>query len=112
MAIPMILLAGCGLLASLLTLFVLAADGTLLLLLAVKGQPGKAGTLVKTLRWSRAPDGNAYFINASVTDKGNNINNSVSVSLTSAEFYTFKRLVDFSIPYMLGWDAIFVSTQG
>jgi hypothetical protein len=76
-------------------------------MLAVKGQPGKQGTLVKTLKWSRAPDGNAYFINASVKDTGNNINNSVSVSLTNSEFYTFKRLVDYAIPYLLGWDALF-----
>jgi hypothetical protein len=77
---------------------------------AVKGQPGKEGTLTKQLRWSRAPDGKAYFINATVQDKANNINNSVSVSLTKAEFYTFKRLIDYSIPYMLGWDTVFNSS--
>eukprot|EP00882_Tetradesmus_deserticola_P016638 GHRQ01017778.1.p1 GENE.GHRQ01017778.1~~GHRQ01017778.1.p1 ORF type:complete len:139 (-),score=24.43 GHRQ01017778.1:1034-1450(-) len=74
---------------------------------AVKGQAGREGTVVKTLKWSRAPDGRAYFINASVSDKANGINNSVSVSLTNAEFYTFKRLADYSIPYMLGWDTMF-----
>ncbi|KAF6265254.1 ssDNA-binding transcriptional regulator [Scenedesmus sp. NREL 46B-D3] len=63
-----------------------------------KGQAGREGTLVKILKWSRAPDGRAYFINASVSDKANGINNS---------FYTFKRLIDYSIPYMLGWDTMF-----
>jgi hypothetical protein len=76
-------------------------------MLADKGQPGKAGSLVKTLKWSRAPDGNAYLLNASVNDTANNVHNSVSVSLTPAEFYVLKRLVDYAIPYMLGWDAVF-----
>uniref|UniRef100_A0A383V6W3 Uncharacterized protein n=1 Tax=Tetradesmus obliquus TaxID=3088 RepID=A0A383V6W3_TETOB len=76
-----------------------------------KGQQGREGSLVKTLKWSKAPDGKAYFINATVKDTANSINNSVSVSMTPGEFYTFEQLIKFAIPYMLGWDTVFTTTS-
>lgn len=66
---------------------------------------------MKTLKWSKAPDGKAYFINATVKDTANSINNSVSVSMTPGEFYTFEQLIKFAIPYMLGWDTVFTTTS-
>ncbi|KAF8069549.1 WHY1 [Scenedesmus sp. PABB004] len=75
-----------------------------------KGQPGREGQLVKTLKWSRAPDGKAYFINASVADKGAGTNASAAVSLTPGEFYLLRQLLDSSFMYLLGWDALFTSS--
>lgn len=73
---------------------------------AVKGGE-REGSLIKTLKWSRAPDGKAYFINASLNDKANSMSRSASVSLTPAEFYMLKRLVDASFFHLLGWDLVF-----
>lgn len=73
---------------------------------AVKGQAGREGTKVKTFKWSMAPDGGAYFINASMTDKteGQDKKASASVSLTQAEFYVLRRLVDHCMPSLFGFD--------
>jgi hypothetical protein len=77
-----------------------------LLLPAVKSQPGKEGTLVKTIKWSRAADGSAYYVNVNVTDKtaGPEKNNKATCSVSRAEFVIFKQLVLSSIPAMYGFD--------
>lgn len=73
---------------------------------AVKGQPDKEGTVLKQLRWSLAPDGNAYDVNAKMDDKNANVSRQASVSLSRGEFYVFQQLVNTSMLYMLGWDAL------
>jgi hypothetical protein len=72
---------------------------------AVKGQ-SRAGTLVKTLTWTPAPDGNAFFLNVSLTDKtqGTEKKSQASCSLTHSEFNIFKQLVNNSMPALYGFD--------
>eukprot|EP00879_Flechtneria_rotunda_P026239 GHRR01027965.1.p1 GENE.GHRR01027965.1~~GHRR01027965.1.p1 ORF type:complete len:147 (+),score=46.04 GHRR01027965.1:436-876(+) len=70
-----------------------------------KGQPGREGTLIKTFKWTPAPQGNAYFINASSEDKSAGTKYQASVSLSASEFYLLKKLIDHSFLYLLGWDA-------
>lgn len=75
-------------------------------LLAGKGRADE-GQVTKSMRWSPAPQGNGYFLNVSENNKPANIQRKVDVSLTPGEFYTFQKLADFCIPYLLGFDAAF-----
>lgn len=72
-----------------------------------KSQPGKEGTLVKTIKWSRAADGSAYYVNVYVADETagpEKKNNNATCSVSRAEFVIFKQLVLSSIPAMYGFD--------
>lgn len=72
---------------------------------ADKGQ-SRAGTLVKTLTWTPAPDGNVYFLNATLTDKteGAEKKSQTSCSLTQYEFNILRQLVNNSMPALYGFD--------
>ena len=83
-----------------------------------KGRDGEGATR-KVVRWAASPDGRAYFFQLTVTgggggggggggpSGGGGARQSVSVPVSKGELYVLRRLVDFSIPYLLGFDAAF-----
>lgn len=73
---------------------------------AVKGQPGREGSLAKSFKWTRDKNGNAYFVNVYMTDKtaGPEKKTTATCSVTPAEFAVFKQLVLQSISAMYGFD--------
>jgi hypothetical protein len=91
-----------------------------------KGRDGEGATR-KTVRWAAAPDGRSYFFQLTVTGAaagaggsgsgaggggggaggGGAVRQSVSVPVSKGELYVLRRLVDFSVPYLLGFDAAF-----
>jgi hypothetical protein len=61
----------------------------------------------KQLSIAPAPgEGGGYFINVSENVKSSNSRKQVSVSLTAAEFFVIKRIGEFAIPYLLGFDLL------
>jgi hypothetical protein len=65
----------------------------------------KQGDISKRLQIYKSPDGKAVFVSLYVKDKSD-APKSYVIPLTFPEFYVLRRLIDFSIPRLLGFDCI------
>ena len=65
----------------------------------------KQGSVSKRLQIYKSPDGKAVFVSLLVKDKSE-APKSYVIPLTFPEFYVLRRLIDFSIPRLLGFDCI------
>ncbi|CAL2231642.1 unnamed protein product [Prunus armeniaca] len=63
------------------------------------------GKVRKVLKVEPLPDGSGHFFNLSVQNKLINLDESVYIPITRAEFAVLKSAFNFILPYILGWHA-------
>ncbi|CAA6671702.1 unnamed protein product [Spirodela intermedia] len=61
------------------------------------------GKIRKLLKAEPLPDGSGHFLNLSVQNRILNVDDSVYIPITKAEFAVLKSAFNFIIPYLLGW---------
>jgi hypothetical protein len=59
---------------------------------------------VKILKFNKLPDKLYKFTYCEI--EGNNVSNNTSIVLTYGEVMTIQSLVQFSVPYLLGWHVL------
>ncbi|KAI4384238.1 hypothetical protein MLD38_002419 [Melastoma candidum] len=67
------------------------------------------GKIRKVLKIEPLPDGSGHFFNLSVQNKMLNLDESIYIPVTKAEFTVLVSAFKFILPYLIGWHA-FVST--
>mmetsp|Transcript_10854 Transcript_10854/g.14777 ORF Transcript_10854/g.14777 Transcript_10854/m.14777 type:complete len:259 (+) Transcript_10854:110-886(+) len=71
---------------------------------------GKAGqgTVAKMFAASPMPDGNGYFLNLNVkSSMGGGSSSTMSVPIALDEFEALKSIIQYSVPHLLGFSAVF-----
>ncbi|KAJ7953765.1 Single-stranded DNA-binding protein [Quillaja saponaria] len=63
------------------------------------------GQVRKVLKVEPLPDGSGHFFNLSVQNKLLNMDESIYIPVTRAEFAVFTSVFNFILPYLLGWHA-------
>ncbi|CAN6727333.1 unnamed protein product [Malus baccata var. baccata] len=63
------------------------------------------GKVRKVLKVEPLPDGSGHFFNLSVQNKLINLDESIYIPITRAEFAVLKSAFNFILPYILGWHA-------
>ncbi|XP_068331698.1 single-stranded DNA-binding protein WHY1, chloroplastic-like [Pyrus communis] len=63
------------------------------------------GKIRKVLKVEPLPDGSGHFFNLSVQNKLINLDESIYIPITRAEFAVLKSAFNFILPYILGWHA-------
>lgn len=63
------------------------------------------GKVRKVLRVEPLPDGSGYFFNLSVQNKLINVDDTIYIPITRAEFAILKSAFNFMLPYFMGWHA-------
>ncbi|ERN04401.1 single-stranded DNA-binding protein WHY1, chloroplastic isoform X2 [Amborella trichopoda] len=63
------------------------------------------GKIRKVLKVEPLPDGSGYFFNLSVSNRPLNIDDSIYIPVTKAEFAVIVSAFNFILPYLLGWHA-------
>ncbi|XP_010256524.1 PREDICTED: single-stranded DNA-binding protein WHY1, chloroplastic-like [Nelumbo nucifera] len=73
-----------------------------------KSEEGKVRKLLKA---EPLPDGSGHFFNLSVQNKLSNIDESIYIPITKAEFTVLISAFNFILPYLIGWHAFADSTK-
>lgn len=63
------------------------------------------GQVRKVLKVEPLPDGSGHFFNLSVQNKLINLDESIYIPVTKAEFAVLNSAFNFILPYLLGWHA-------
>eukprot|EP00262_Sarcandra_glabra_P004131 TRINITY_DN15118_c0_g1_i1.p1 TRINITY_DN15118_c0_g1~~TRINITY_DN15118_c0_g1_i1.p1 ORF type:complete len:251 (-),score=27.08 TRINITY_DN15118_c0_g1_i1:60-812(-) len=63
------------------------------------------GKIRKLLKAEPLPDGTGYFFNLSVQNRLMNVDESIYIPITKAEFSVLVSAFNFIIPYLIGWHA-------
>ncbi|XP_022877502.1 single-stranded DNA-binding protein WHY1, chloroplastic-like [Olea europaea var. sylvestris] len=61
------------------------------------------GRVRKVLKVEPLPDGSGHFFNLSVQNKLINLDESIYIPVTKAEFAVFISTFNYILPYLLGW---------
>lgn len=61
------------------------------------------GRVRKVLKVEPLPDGSGHFFNLSVQNKLTNVDESIYIPITKAEFAVLVSSFNFVVPYLLGW---------
>lgn len=69
------------------------------------------GKVRKILKAEPLPDGSGHFFNLSVQNRLLNVDESVYIPVTKAEFTVLISAFNFILPYLLGWHAFANSTK-
>ncbi|KAE8663221.1 Single-stranded DNA-binding protein WHY1 [Hibiscus syriacus] len=69
------------------------------------------GKVRKVLKVEPLPDGSGHFFNLGVQNKLVNMDESIYIPITLAEFTVLKSAFSFILPYLLGWHAFANSTK-
>ncbi|KAK8493707.1 hypothetical protein V6N12_019294 [Hibiscus sabdariffa] len=69
------------------------------------------GKVRKVLKVEPLPDGSGHFFNLGVQNKLLNMDESIYIPITRAEFTVLKSAFSFILPYLLGWHAFANSTK-
>lgn len=67
--------------------------------------PQNEGTQKKTLAIKLNPDGNSYMFSINQNDKSGARAN-ISLPVTMAEMVVIRKLAEFAVPRLLGWDLV------
>ncbi|GAV87585.1 Whirly domain-containing protein [Cephalotus follicularis] len=63
------------------------------------------GKVRKVLKVEPLPDGSGHFFNLSVQNKSLNMDESIYIPITRAEYAVLTSAFDFILPYLIGWHA-------
>ncbi|CAN8305229.1 unnamed protein product [Cochlearia groenlandica] len=63
------------------------------------------GKVRKVLKVEPLPDGSGHFFNLSVQNKLMNVDESIYIPITRAEFAVLASVFNFVLPYLIGWNA-------
>ncbi|GKV22430.1 hypothetical protein SLEP1_g32305 [Rubroshorea leprosula] len=66
---------------------------------------GDEGKVRKILKVEPLPDGSGHFFNLSVQNKLINVDESIYIPITRAEFTVLNSAFNFLLPYLIGWHA-------
>ncbi|KAL3501337.1 hypothetical protein ACH5RR_035786 [Cinchona calisaya] len=69
------------------------------------------GRVRKVLKVEPLPDGSGHFFNLSVQNKLINVDDSIYIPITKAEFAVLTSAFNFILPYLLGWHALATSMK-
>ncbi|EPS66445.1 hypothetical protein M569_08332, partial [Genlisea aurea] len=69
------------------------------------------GRVRKVLKVEPLPDGSGHFFNLSVQNKITNVDESIYIPITRAEFAVLVSSLNFIVPYLLGWHAFASSVK-
>ncbi|XP_010527874.1 PREDICTED: single-stranded DNA-binding protein WHY1, chloroplastic-like [Tarenaya hassleriana] len=72
---------------------------------------GDEGKVRKVLKVEPLPDGSGHFFNLSVQNKLLNMDESIYIPISRAEFTVIVTALNFILPYLLGWHAFVNSTR-
>ncbi|KAG9140184.1 hypothetical protein Leryth_015796 [Lithospermum erythrorhizon] len=69
------------------------------------------GRVRKVLKVEPLPDGSGHFFNLSVQNKLTNVDESIYIPVTKAEFTVLMSAFNFIVPYLLGWHTFAANTM-